>query len=337
MTRSSRGGTGRRPRGRRHRPPRLAHGGQVPTAPGWPRPTPPRLARGGRRTHRDAPCTPMTPCLARGSDSWHRRVRPRRGRAHYDPDGDRRRTGAPGAGRRYPSGALRPEGRARRGVDARGRRVRTGGGPPPGGPGSSRADCGNAASSDGSGASAEKLLPARAGVLHIGGRLPRGSVRAFPCDSGALTRTSVFSGRAPMCRADPSAHGRTSTALSAEAFPHDSADPPPAGPGRMCNTAPMPHTRARKPCPRRRPRHPYPSLLHPLPEPPPAPTTCIVSRRPGLRIHRCPPRRRTRPPNSDPAGRPAFGNAARSASTSLNPRERLLGVRSRGLSDDLAG
>ena len=34
-----------------------------------------------------------------------------------------------------PSGALRPEGRARRGVDARGRRVRTGGGPPPGGPG----------------------------------------------------------------------------------------------------------------------------------------------------------------------------------------------------------
>ena len=166
MTRSSRGGTGRRPRGRRHRPPRLAHGGQVPTAPGWPRPTPPRLARGGRRTHRDAPCTPVTPCLARGSDSWHRRVRPRRGRAHYDPDGDRRRTGAPGAGRRYPSGALRPEGRARRGVDARGRRVRTGGGPPPGGPGSSRADCGNAASSDGSGASAEKLLPARAGVLH---------------------------------------------------------------------------------------------------------------------------------------------------------------------------
>ena len=248
MTRSSRGGTGRRPRGRRHRPPRLAHGGQVPTAPGWPRPTPPRLARGGRRTHRDAPCTPVTPCLARGSDSWHRRVRPRRGRAHYDPDGDRRRTGAPGAGRRYPSGALRPEGRARRGVDARGRRVRTGGGPPPGGPGSSRADCGNAASSDGSGASAEKLLPARAGVLHIGGRLPRGPVWAFPCDSGALTRTSVFSGRAPMCRADPSAHGRTSTALSAEAFPHDSADPPPAGPGRMCNTAqaaPIPHTRAR--------------------------------------------------------------------------------------------
>ena len=248
MTRSSRGGTGRRPRGRRHRPPRLAHGGQVPTAPGWPRPTPPRLARGGRRTHRDAPCTPVTPCLARGSDSWHRRVRPRRGRAHYDPDGDRRRTGAPGAGRRYPSGALRPEGRARRGVDARGRRVRTGGGPPPGGPGSSRADCGNAASSDGSGASAEKLLPTRAGVLHIGGRLPRGPVRGFPRDSGVLTRTSVSRGRTPMCRADPSAHGRTSTTLNTGAFPHDSANPPPAGPGRMCNTAqaaPMPHTRAR--------------------------------------------------------------------------------------------
>ena len=76
---------------------------------------------------------------------------------------------------------------------------------------------------------------------------------------------------------------------------------------------------------------------HPSPEAPPAPTTCIVSRRPGLRIHRRPPCCRIRPPNPDSAGRPAFGNAARSASTSLNPRERTPSRRSRGLSDDLAG
>ena len=76
---------------------------------------------------------------------------------------------------------------------------------------------------------------------------------------------------------------------------------------------------------------------HPSPEVPPAPTTCIVSRRPGVRIHRRPPCCRIRPPNPDPAGRPAFGNAARSASTSPNPRERLPGVRARGLGDVLAG
>ena len=174
------------------------------------------------------------------------------------------------------------------------------------------------------------------GVAHRRGSPPRVDFE-FSARFRGFSRMPVFSGSAPMCRAGLSAHGRISTALNAGAFPHDSADPPPTGPGRMCNTAPMPHTRARKPRPRRRPRHPYPSLLHPLPEPPPAPTTCIVSRRPGLRIHRRPPRRRTRPPNSDPAGRPAFGNAARSASTSLNPRERLLGVRSRGLSDVLVG
>ena len=70
---------------------------------------------------------------------------------------------------------------------------------------------------------------------------------------------SVFSGRAPMCRAGPSAHGRTSTALNVGAFPHDSADPPPAGPGRMCNTAsarPILHIRARSPRPDTADPHP---------------------------------------------------------------------------------
>ena len=60
----------------------------------------------------------------------------------------------------------------------------------------------------------------------------------FPRDSAVLPRTSVFSGRAPMCRGSRSAHGRISTALSAGVFPHDSADLPRAGPGRMCSTAP---------------------------------------------------------------------------------------------------
>ena len=41
-----------------------------------------------------------------------------------------------------------------------------------------------------------------------------------------------------MCRGGLSAHGRASPALNAEAFPRDSADPPTAGPGQMCSTAP---------------------------------------------------------------------------------------------------
>lgn len=48
-----------------------------------------------------------------------------------------------------------------------------------------------------------------------------------------------------MCRGDPSAHGRISTLLSAGAFPHDLADLPRVGPGRMCSTvrpAPMLHS-----------------------------------------------------------------------------------------------
>ena len=69
-----------------------------------------------------------------------------------------------------------------------------------------------------------------------------------------------------MCRAGPSAHGRTSTALSAGAFPHDSADPPLVGPDRMCNTAPPPPCRpdAAHPGPAARPRHhgPAPALPH---------------------------------------------------------------------------
>ena len=80
--------------------------------------------------------------------------------------------------------------------------------------------------------------------LHMGGRRPREPIRGFPHDSGVLPRTSVFSVRAPMCRGARSAHGRISTALSTGAFPHDSTNPPPAGPERMCSTTrPAPHRR----------------------------------------------------------------------------------------------
>ena len=87
------------------------------------------------------------------------------------------------------------------------------------------------------------------GVLHIGGRLPRGPTPSFPHDSAVLPGTSVFSERAPMCRQGLSAHGRISTALNAGEFPHDSADPPPTGSDRMCSTAPtnpIPHIRTRQ-------------------------------------------------------------------------------------------
>ena len=92
-------------------------------------------------------------------------------------------------------------------------------------------------------ASRGPLGPA-AGVLHIGEGHLRDSMAGFPHDSAVHSRMSVLSGEAPMCRGDRSAHGRASTALSAGAFPHDSANPPPAGPARMCNTArpgPTPH------------------------------------------------------------------------------------------------
>ena len=133
--------------------------------------------------------------------------------------------------------------------------------PRPAGPSvrSYRAGCGGAASSDGSGASVKELFPARAVVLHIGEGRPHGSTSSFPRGSGVFSRMPVFSGSAPMCRAGPSAHGRISTALNAGAFPHDSTDPPPTGPGRMCSTVPalpMPRTRARPPRPNAADPHP---------------------------------------------------------------------------------
>ena len=63
-----------------------------------------------------------------------------------------------------------------------------------------------------------------------------------------------------MCRRTCSAHGRVSTVLNAGAFPHDSADLSPAGPGRMCSTVSTRPLHASElggpvPTPRMRPRH----------------------------------------------------------------------------------
>ena len=186
--------------------------------------------------------------------------------------------------------------------------------PRPAGPSvrSSRAGCGGAASSDGSGASVKELFPARAGVLRrddgrcrFGGSssrpvrwcctservAPHGSTSSFPRDSGVLPRMLVLSGRVPMCRAGPSAHGRISTALNAGALPHDSADPPPTGPGRMCSTAPalpMPRTRARPPRPdtadpHSPAAHPPSRTIAPLPAQPVPPDAPVPRRAPRTR------------------------------------------------------
>ena len=97
-------------------------------------------------------------------------------------------------------------------------------------------------------------------MLHIGQAHPRGPIPDFPRDSAVLPRMSVSSRRAPMCRRTCSAHGRVSTVLNAGAFPHDSADPSPAGPGRMCGTVSTRPLHASEPggpvpTPRMRPRH----------------------------------------------------------------------------------
>ena len=105
------------------------------------------------------------------------------------------------------------------------------------------------------------------GVLHIGARRPRGPIRISPHDSAVLPRTSVFNGRAPMCRGARSAHGRISAALNAGAFPHDSADPPRAGPRRMCSTAPT------GPLPRIEPGSARPAIARTTPRRPRAPRT----------------------------------------------------------------
>ena len=194
----------------------------------------------------------------------HRERRPR-GRGRCDGSSLLRRFG----GARVPGGGL-------------------GGGPLPGGSGSSRSArrCyGDEDDTDGP----FRLLLVRAEMLHIGEGRPHGRIPCFPHDSGTLPRISVFSGWAPMCRGARSAHGRISTALSVGAFPRDSADPPPAGPGRMCNTAraaPMLHIELGSA---------RPDTAAPPPPPPSrtiAPLPAVSGRRCGAAHDRRPGRRR---------------------------------------------
>ena len=100
--------------------------------------------------------------------------------------------------------------------------------------------------------------PGRAGV-----RIAHGRAAAPRADSGfsagfrGSRKSSTSRRRSPMCRRDLSAHGKISTTLNAEAFPHDSADPLAVGPGRMCSiapTGPAPRTRSRQHLPRHRGR-----------------------------------------------------------------------------------
>ena len=134
------------------------------------------------------------------------------------------------------------------------------------------------------------LLGPVAGVLHIRKGRPRRRIPCFPHDSATLPRTSVFSRRSPMCRADPSAHGRISTVLNAGTFPHDSADPPPAGLGRMCSaspTGPMPHIRPA----RHREHDPDTALALPRRRADPRPCTAIPGKKGSVSLQgaRCSP------------------------------------------------
>lgn len=134
------------------------------------------------------------------------------------------------------------------------------------------------------------LLGPVAGVLHIRKGRPRRRIPCFPHDSATLPRTSVFSRRSPMCRADPSAHGRISTVLNARTFPHDSADPPPAGLGRMCSaspTGPMPHIRPA----RHREHDPDTALALPRRRADPRPCTAIPGEKGSVSLQgaRCSP------------------------------------------------
>ena len=158
----------------------------------------------------------------------------------------------------------------------------------------------------------EPVFPARAVVLHIGEGRPRGSTPSFPHDYGVFLECWFSVGGLPCAERALSAHGRISTALSAGEFPRDSADPSPAGPGRMCSTAPA------RPMPRIRARRPRPDTADPHP-----PRT-----RPSAPSHRSRPipgsLRRERLGDPGRARRSIRWAAAGFTSTSLNPRARHL-------------
>ena len=137
----------------------------------------------------------------------------------------------------------------------------------------------------------------------------------FPRDSAVLPRTSVFSGRAPMCRGSRSAHGRISTALSAGVFPHDSADLPRAGPGRMCSTAPT-SPRTAQWVRRRRPDTPDPATRATAPRVDPGAVGQCRSRPPE------PPRQGAHPRSPRPGARPRPNPRESALATPIRPPSR---------------
>ena len=181
------------------------------------------------------PAPPPAPVLA----LWEDRSPPRTGRLWRHPhDSAAPSRRSPGAGRNDPPRApfLTIHGSPPAIAPSRTRttsRTRT-----------AAAGAGGARDADPSGCTADR------GVLHIGERRPRGPIPGFPHDSKVIPKMSIFSARAPMCRGTRSAHGRISPALNSGTFPRDCADPPVAGPDRMCSTAPTGPVAARPTGPR---------------------------------------------------------------------------------------
>ena len=124
-----------------------------------------------------------------------------------------------------------------------------------------------------------------------------------------------------MCKEGRPAHGRISPPLNAGMFPHDSADPPMTGPGRMCNSAST-SPRSAHPVPAA-PAPAPPGRSTPIPQAPRVPRASVELRfsphgtRPGRAI----PARTHRPARSPPRGtRPGADPAQASPGTGALPR-----------------
>ena len=114
-----------------------------------------------------------------------------------------------------------------------------------------------------------------------------------------------------MCKEGRPAHGRISPALNAGMFPHDSADLPMTGPGRMCNSAST-SPRSAHPVPAA-PAPAPPGRSAPIPQAPCVPRASVELRSSprGTRPGRATPARTHRPARALPVG-PVRGGTWRS-------------------------
>ena len=105
-----------------------------------------------------------------------------------------------------------------------------------------------------------------------------------------------------MCKEGRPAHGRISPALNAGMFPHDSADLPMTGPGRMCNSAST-SPRSAHPVPAA-PAPAPPGRSAPIPQAPCVPRASVELRSSprGTRPGRATPARTHRPARALPVG-----------------------------------